>query len=187
MMFFCTSSSLAASPKPPIFALDGIFVWLDGEFYNQEKIVTGNEDLKTKSDAEILGRLYLKNRRFNFLELIDGQFSAVIYDSIQKKVHLLSDRLGLRFLFWTMHNGSIAWSSEVKAFLALPGFEPVIDRQAIKEFFAADYLLELRTWFEGVSLIPAASVTSWDIPAKSMSTFRYWWWGPDKTSRFFNH
>ena len=108
------------------------------------------------------------------MDKIDGHYNAVIYDSNKQKVHIFSDRLGMKQLYWTRQNGCFAWSAEVKAFLALPGFKPVIDPQAVKEFFEVGYLMELRTWFEGVSLIPSGTVITWDIAAAEMTMFRYW-------------
>ena len=65
---------------------------------------------------------------------------------------------------------------ELKAFLELPDFEPTIDPLAVEDFFGLRYLIGDRTWFEGVELLPAATVLTWDIQQQSLQRDRYWWW-----------
>jgi asparagine synthase (glutamine-hydrolysing) len=155
----------------------GVVVWLDGEFYNQPELnpdwhrVHGSSD-----DAGLLRTLYAADPGFGFLARIDGFFAAAIYDRTLKRVHLISDRYGLRHLYWTEHRGGVAWASEVKAFLALPGFEPTISQRAVDEFIAAGHLLENRTWFERVALLDSGSVYTYDLTRRTGSMRRYWWW-----------
>ncbi|MDQ3847542.1 MAG: asparagine synthase-related protein [Thermoproteota archaeon] len=171
----CASRShtniIQKNPQP--YSESGIFIWLDGEFYNQQDFLLWNKNV---DDTALLLKLYKKNNDFAFLKKIDGIFSAVIYDSNTQKVHLITDRYGLRHLYWLNHRGQLAWSSEVKAFLALPEFFPKIDEQAVKEFFEVGYLLEDRTWFKNVELLPSGTVLSFDIRSKKVLSHRYWWW-----------
>jgi asparagine synthase (glutamine-hydrolysing) len=37
-------------------------------------------------------------------------------------------------------------------------------------------MLENRTWFEGVELLPPGTIFSWDIATATSKTRRYWWW-----------
>ncbi len=161
--------------QPQPFFESGVYVWMDGEFYNQNGI-TNEFSIMMGSDPEILCSLYRRNEGFSFLKRIDGFYSAVIYDSRKKKVYLVSDRYGLRQIYWTIHNGCLCWGSEVKVMLALPSFVPNISRGAVDEFFNIGYLLEDRTWFEGVELLPTGTVLTWDIDEGTAHTQRYWWW-----------
>jgi asparagine synthase (glutamine-hydrolysing) len=154
---------------------DGIYIWLDGEFYNQREISVDPQSA-LDDDAAILLALFKQSRDFSFLRQIDGIFSAAIYDSIEQKVYLITDRYGLRHLYWTVHKGGLVWGSEVKAMLALPGFEPKIDLRAVEEFFGVGHLLEDRTWFEGVELLSSGTVLTWDIREQSLRKQRYWRW-----------
>ena len=156
-----------------------IRVWLDGEFTNRTFLANSlqaSENADELSDADIVAMLYQQRGDFSFLRTIDGIFSAVVYDESAQKIHLVSDRYGLRPLCWTVHNGSLAWSSELKAFLDLPEFEPKIDPLAVEDFFGLRYLIGDRTWFEGVELLPAATVLTWDIQQQALQRDRYWWW-----------
>lgn len=167
------------SPQPYIES--NIYIWLDGEFYNQDELIP-HINYAEKSDAEILLCLYREDDSLSFLKKIDGIYSAVIYDSQCKKIYLIKDRYGLRHLYCMIHNGSLVWSSEVKAMLAFPDFIPKIDRRAMKEFFEIGYILENRTWFEGIELMPSGTVSTWDISSRKLNKQRYWWWNEIKPS-----
>ena len=160
-------------PQP--YHKNGIYVWLDGEFSNRNEISSQIQGA-ANSDPEILCTLFKDSRDFSFLKQIDGIFSAVIYDSVGQKIYLVIDRYGLRHLYWTVHKHSLVWASEVKAMLALPDFQPRIDPLAVKEFFGAGFLLEDRSWFEGVELLSPGTIFTWDIQKQSARKDRYWWW-----------
>lgn len=157
------------------FHESGCYVWLDGEFYNQAQF-TENKNKRDKSDPKILLDLFEQEGDIAGLNIIDGTYAAVIYDSVNQKVHLISDRHGMRFLFWTVHRGHLAWSSELKAMLALPGFKPKIDLQAVGDFFQDGFIREDRTWFEQVKLLSPGTVLTWDIKLKMLHKRRYWGW-----------
>lgn len=155
----------------------GVRVWLDGEFYNREELAATLRDGEPfTSDPALLSALYRQDTQFDFLKQVDGIFSAVVYDEPRHRVHLLSDRYGLRHLFWTTHAGGLAWASEVKAMLGLQGFGPRVDRGAVEDFFDVGHLTGDRTWFEGVELLPSGTVLTWDDGVRAVSRRRYWWW-----------
>ncbi len=161
--------------EPQPYDEAGVYIWLDGEFYNTDELA---EKLASpvNGDAALLAWLYRQEKDFSFLKQIDGNYAAVIYDSRKQKVHLLNDRYGLRHLYWLVHAGNLVWSSEAKAMLALPGWQPKIDPLAVKQFFSIGYLLEDRSWFQGVELLSSGSVLTWDIRERRFHKQRYWWW-----------
>lgn len=163
-------------PQP--HSAGGVHVWLDGEFYNREELARslGDGDAPP-NDPALLLRLYGRGGGdFDFLKRVDGIYSAVVYDAAAGRVHLVSDRYGLRHLFWAEHAGGIAWGSEAKAMLGLPGFEPRVDREALSDFIRFGHLTGDRTLFEGVELLPSGTVLTWDERARSLGRRRYWWW-----------
>jgi len=164
--------------KPQPYNDSGVYIWLDGELYNQAELSPADHGV---SDPELIAKLYRNSKDFSFLKKVDGIYSAVIYDSVKSKVYILSDRYGLRHIYWGFLNNSLVWSSEVKAFLKLRDFSPRINGASIKDFFSAGFLLEDRTWFEGVKLLPSGTVLTYDLRTKEVSTDRYWWWDNIKT------
>jgi asparagine synthase (glutamine-hydrolysing) len=132
--------------------------------------------MDTSSDADLLRRMYLSDTSLSFLRKIDGIFSAVVFDSERQCLHLITDRYGLRHLYWTRRRNGVAWASEVKAFLALPEFKPRIDRGSVGEFFSFGYLLGNRTWLEDVALLPPGSTFGFDLRKDEIQIRNYWSW-----------
>jgi asparagine synthase (glutamine-hydrolysing) len=162
-------------PQP--LALGNLRVWLDGEFYNQQDLNVC-QNVRNQGDAAILAAMYREREAedFSFLRAIDGIYAAVIYDIDRQMLTLIADRYGLKHLYWTCQDGVLAWASELKAFLALPNFQPMIDRDAINDFFSAGYLTENKTWFEQVTLLPVGSVLKWDLRRRKAEVTEYWSW-----------
>jgi asparagine synthase (glutamine-hydrolysing) len=150
-------------------------LWLDGEFYKQDELCR-QYGLTPQSDPELFISLYQQNQNFSFLKKIDGVFVACLYDTKAQKLYLISDRHGMRRLYWTIYKNSLVWSGELKAFLALPEYQPQIDPYAVEDFLGLRYFINDRTWFADVKLFPAATVLTWDIQEQSLSQQRYWWW-----------
>ena len=172
------SAALGTPPQPS--ADDGLAVWLDGEFYNGDRLarefgLVGAGEARP-DDATLLRRLSRRDPDFSFLRRIDGIFAAVVYDSVEHRVHLISDRHGLRHLFWTAQGPAIAWASETKAMVALPGFRPRIDTSALDDFLRLGHMLGARTWLAGVEVLPAATRLTFDLRTGRIETARYWWW-----------
>jgi asparagine synthase (glutamine-hydrolysing) len=100
----------------------------------------------------------------------------VVFDSERQCLHLITDRYGLRHLYWTRTRNGVAWASEVKAFLALPEFKPKIDRGSVGEFFSIGYLLGNRTWLEDVALLSPGSHFVFDLRKDEIQIRNYWSW-----------
>ncbi|HEU4593786.1 MAG TPA: asparagine synthase-related protein [Pyrinomonadaceae bacterium] len=179
-LYATRSHTSITQPAPQPFEKEGVRVWLDGEFYNREELErlldAPARGAETPADASLLAALHRQDAGgdFGFLRHVDGIYSAVIYDALARRVHFVSDRYGLRRLFWTRHGAGVAWGSEVKAMLGLHGFEPKIDRASLRDFFDIGHLRGARTWLEGVELLPAATVLSWNLEERTASARRYW-------------
>ncbi len=156
------------------YVFDGkIFSWMEGEFYNQEEL-KAKYNLISTTDNELLVNIYNSTRSFEFLKNVDGCYAAALYDKKEKTLYLITDRYGFKPLCWGVINGDLVWSSELKGFLGHADFKPLIDRRAVEEFFDIGYLLENRTWFESIELVPPASILTFDVKKSKVSIQQYW-------------
>ena len=178
------SSSSQQQPDPQPVRANSSYLWLDGELYNREECPIAPDGRRAgpelATDPQWLLAAYEHHREsdqpWRFLHPLDGQFHAVLYDARSRQVHLISDRYGVRPLHWTRWRGTLVWVSEIKALLALPGYQPKLDRETIEDFLGIRYLLGDRSWFEGVERLPAATVLSWNEDSATLQTQRYWSW-----------
>jgi asparagine synthase (glutamine-hydrolysing) len=173
----CHIGIINTPPQPA--AIDDVFIWLDGEFYNHGDFP--REGNKRDDDALLLAKNYTADPSLGFMRRVDGFFSAVIYDRPRKKIVFCTDRHGFQHLYWIQAKGYVAWASEYKAFMALPGFSPAIDRESLQSFIDYGYIRGNRTWFNDVALAPPATVMSCDVNGGEMTSTRYWSWGDLKT------
>lgn len=163
----------------PYILNNQIYVWLEGEFYNQEEL-RAKYNVKSRTDNELIVNIYNSTKSFDFLKDIDGYYVSVLYNKEQNRVYLISDRFGYKTLYWGIVDGNLVWSSELKGFLAHKDFKQTIDLEAVKEFFGTGHLLEDCTWFKDIELVPPASVIAFDIKDSKIKHHHYWSWSDIK-------
>ncbi len=152
------------------FVRNGVYVSVEGEQY----------DYKYCNFEELIYNSYIRGNLEDFLNKLDGYFNAVIYDSKIKKVFLISDRYGMRMLYYYYKDGNFAFSGEVKGLLGLDFVESTIDESQINCFLDLGYLLEDNTWHKYIKLIRPATLMEFDIIGKSLTQKYYWKWSEIK-------
>lgn len=160
-----------------------VSVWIEGEVYNLSEIEAEFGLAADISFAEALVKVYLDGKLNQFLNKIDGYFCAALFDAKAQNIKLISDRYGMRMLYWYFHNDQFAWASEVKGILALNDVDKTIDPTSFDCFMDLGYLLGEHTWFEQIKLINPATVLTFDLNQKSIHQEYYWKWSEIKPSR----
>lgn len=161
---------------------DSVFVWVEGEAYNLDEITSQFGLVETDSLGGALIETYQANQLDAFLNKLDGYFCAALYDQKNQQIKLISDRYGMRMLYWYWHQGQFAWASEVKGVLALNDIDKTIDPTSFDCFMDLGYLLGEHTWFEQIKLINPATVLTFDLNQKSIHQEYYWKWSEIKPS-----
>uniref|UniRef100_K4A7Z3 Asparagine synthetase [glutamine-hydrolyzing] n=1 Tax=Setaria italica TaxID=4555 RepID=K4A7Z3_SETIT len=107
------------SGDQPLFNEDRtVVVVANGEIYNHKKIrkqFTGKHTFTTGSDCEVIIALYEEYGE-NFVDMLDGVFAFVLYDTRNKTFMAARDAIGVNPLYigWG-GDGSVWFSSEMKA------------------------------------------------------------------------
>ena len=149
-------------------------LWLDGEVTNCEALQRQyGLDSESIPVANLILALY-RQFGWEFLGVLDGIFVLALYDQEMHELTLVSDRYGLRPLYWVRTSEGIAYAGEVKALLKVPGVRMEIDPQAVDEWFSFGHLLGDRTWIKDVLLLPSATIMR--IGREGMIQNRYWSW-----------
>jgi asparagine synthase (glutamine-hydrolysing) len=93
-----------------------------------------------------------------FFERLNGVFAGLIIDLRHNKIVLFNDRYGLGRIYFHESGDGLYFASEAKAILkALPHLRR-LDMRGFGEFFACGCVLQNRTLFPGISLLPPGSV-----------------------------
>lgn len=145
-----------------------VHLWVEGEAYDVPDL-----------SAYILEN-YQNGNLNKALAKIDGYFCFVLYDAKAQKVLLITDRLGMRLLYFYAHENRFAWASEVKGLLALDFVDRTIDKTTPACFTEIGFLLEDRTWFEHIKLVDPATIIEFDMKDKTLSRHTYWAWSEIK-------
>jgi asparagine synthase (glutamine-hydrolysing) len=111
------------------------YLIFNGMIYNYlelKKILQKNYNFKTNSDTEVVLAAYL-NWGKNFFKKLDGMFSIVIWDDNKKKLIIARDHLGIKPLYYRIHESTLYVSSEIKPLLSISKNE--INKQIIYNYF----------------------------------------------------
>ncbi len=118
--------------QPMIF--DDILLVFNGEIYNYKELIKDeNLECKTKSDSEVLIRLYQKHG-FDFLNKLNGMFSFCIYDMKKELYFCARDRYGKKPFFYYFKDNKFIFSSSIKSILNLLDYKPNLNKVALSKY-----------------------------------------------------
>jgi asparagine synthase (glutamine-hydrolysing) len=130
-----------AGGKQPMVYRSGdhsIVLSYNGFIYNFKDLKAELENLghrfKSESDAEVLLHSYLEWGE-EFVQRINGVFAFAIWDERRQALILGRDRIGVKPLFYKVHNSGVLFGSELKAILAHPEVKPEVDVEGFSEVF----------------------------------------------------
>lgn len=136
-----------------------LHVTYNGEIFNHVELRAMLEargrSFRTASDTEVLLRLY-EEFGTECVGHINGDFAFAIWDGARHRLFLARDRMGVRPLFHTTHEGRFYFASEAKALFAVPGITAEIDPVALDQIFTLWAPIAPRTGFKGIFELPPA-------------------------------
>lgn len=99
------------------FCIEGIYLICNGEIYNHKELKDiYNLRPYSSSDCEVIIHLYLKLGLQETIQLLDGEFAFVLYDSNKHSFFAVRDRFGVKPLFFgTTSDNQLILASELKA------------------------------------------------------------------------
>ena len=99
----------------------------NGEFYDFQRIradlTARGVAFSTKSDSEILLRLYQRQGLEATLPLLRGEFAFALFDRAEDCLYLVRDRFGIKPQYWAMTPDGLVFGSELKVLFAHPAVE----------------------------------------------------------------
>src|SRR5208282_2597265 len=124
-------------------------------------------------DCEVLVHLF-EDKGKDLLNDLEGMFAFALFDARRGELLLARDRFGEKPLYWaSLPSGGLAFASEMKALLALPGVDRQPDIAAIAQFLALRYIPAPRTHVRGIRKLRAGEAISLGRGADPVRT-RFW-------------
>lgn len=146
----------------PISNEDGsIWMIANGEIYNfrelRELLQVEGHLFKTGSDCEVILHAY-EAYGDGFVEKLNGMFGFALWDARRRRLLVGRDRLGVKPVYLMRSDRRIAFASEAKALLALPGVSAELDPTALSAYLGLGYVPAPLCMFSGIEKLPPASV-----------------------------
>jgi len=152
-----------ASAQPMVDPATGVVLGYNGELYNYLEVRAELERLghvfTTRGDVEVVLRALVEWRERAF-ERFAGMFAIAAWDPRDRTLWLARDALGMKPLYLAPLSGcGLAFASEVKALLELPGVERRLAARGLVEYLEFGYRIEeCETMFAGISRLAPGEV-----------------------------
>ena len=148
---------LVSGDQPVANEARTVHVVFNGEIYNyrelRSELIGKGHHLRGTGDSEVIPRLY-EEHGLGFLSRLNGMFAIALWDSELRRLLLARDRMGIKPLYYSLHGGSLWFSSEVKCILAAGGSARVIDPMGVDQLLTFEYTASPTTLFEDVKKVP---------------------------------
>ena len=138
----------------PIGNEDGsIQLVYNGEIYNyrelRRSLRASGHRFATDTDTEVVVHAY-EEEGAEALARCNGIFALALWDAPRRRLLLARDPLGVKPLYYTLLPDGIAFASEIKALLSLPGLTPEVDPEGLDLYLAFRFVPPPHTLFRNI-------------------------------------
>jgi asparagine synthase (glutamine-hydrolysing) len=155
----------------PMSNEDGtVWITYNGEIYNfadlRRELEGKGHRFRSHTDTEAIVHLYEEygpDRLKECLNRLNGMFALAICDlrGASPKLFLARDHFGIKPLYYSERGGKLAFASEVKALLEVPGIEASMNVEALNQYLTFLWVPDPLTMFEGIRKLPAGHYAIW--------------------------
>jgi len=165
---------LSADGHMPMSNQDGtVWITYNGEIYNFAALrreLEGKNNahrFRSHTDTEVVLHLYEEygpDRFQDCLNRLHGMFAIAICDlrGPSPKLFLARDHFGIKPLYYCERGGKLAFASEIKALLEVPGIEASMSLEALDQYLTFLWVPDPLTMFEGIRKLPAGHYALWE-------------------------
>jgi asparagine synthase (glutamine-hydrolysing) len=147
----------------------------NGEIYNfpglRQELEKRGYHFHTETDTEVILNAY-REFGIDFLRHLEGMFAFALWDRKQRQLLLARDRTGIKPLFYYQRDGGLAFASELKPILLVPGLERRVNRRALRSAIRYASNIEDESMIASVFKLPPAHYLIWRDGNCSQGT--YW-------------
>jgi asparagine synthase (glutamine-hydrolysing) len=162
----------------PMSNEDGtVWITYNGEVYNfadlRRELDGKGHRFRSHTDTEAVVHLY-EEYGVDCLNRLNGMFSLAICDlrGASPKLFLARDHFGIKPLYYCERGGKLAFASEIKALLEVPGIEATMSMEALDKYLTFLWVPDPLTMFEGILKLPAGHFAIWQ--GGELKIEQYW-------------
>lgn len=154
---------LSTAAGQPMCNEDGtLWVTFNGEIYNHSEIRAELQELgghtwrTDHSDTEVIIHAF-EQWGINCLHKFRGMFAIALWETRTKTLWLVRDRIGIKPLYYSIHNSRITFASEIKALLQDPGQKRAVHEEAFYHYLSFLTTPAPQTLFDGIKKLPSGT------------------------------
>ena len=172
---------LSPAGHQPMSNEDGtVWVIFNGEIYNfrelRRELEAAGHQFRSRTDSEVLVHLWEEHGR-DMVRRLNGMFAFCIWDERRGEAFVARDHAGIKPLYLAEVPGGLAFASEPKVLLSIPGVRRRVDPIALQQFLTFLWVPGERTMWQDVRRLPAGGWLSWTAQATTSGT----WWDWDQS------
>lgn len=176
---------LSEAGNQPFFSQDKRYVMVyNGELYNYKEIKLelqraehGSKNLpyifRTSTDTEVILAAYLRwgtdcVKRFN------GMFAFAIWDTLEQKLVIARDRMGVKPLYYQFKNNTLLFGSEIRALINSGLIDKKINLKSVAEYIQYTTVHAPNTILQDVLMLMPGHILEFNIQNSSFNISQYW-------------
>lgn len=173
---------LSETGRQPMTSSTGRFVvTFNGEIYNyldlRRELGQLGHSFRGQSDTEVMLAAFEQWGVPEAVPRFNGMFAIAAWDVVERRMHLVRDRLGKKPLYYSAADRSLCFGSELKALRRMPGFRGEIDRDALCLYMRHNYVPAPYSIYRDVRKLEPGTIASFECRSGSVreaSNVRYW-------------
>jgi len=138
-----------------------------GEEYSDDRVAYFSQNGHRSAGSSEAGYLIERSQEPNFIPNLNGMFHGLVANRARGVVTLFNDRYGMHRLCYHQTSDTFYFGCEAKAILAARPDLRTPDARSLGEFVSLSCVLENRTIFKGIQVLPAAS--AWEFRNAELS------------------
>lgn len=141
--------------SPPVLRQGKWAAVIDALLFNREELLPLVGMDNSAGDEELLFRL-IQKKGTAALKLVNGDFAGAMYDKEEKTWLLFRDHMGVRPLYVYMKGGEIAFATDIRGLLRMPGMDATVnERQLYLRMMGGNDNSATQTAFANISMVDA--------------------------------
>lgn len=170
---------LSEVANQPMNSADGrLWISFNGEIYNHAEIrkeldALGPRQWNTAhSDTEVILNAF-QEWGIDCLDKFRGMFAFALWDSRSRELWLVRDRIGIKPLFYSVHNNRVTFASQLNALLKDPDQARAVDEEGLYHYLTFQGTPAPKTLLRGVHKVPPGTWLRID-ESGAIREHRYW-------------
>ena len=173
-----------AGHQPMPSATGRYWTVFNGEIYNfrelRNELGGGGACFRGTSDTEVLLEAFEQWGVEEALPRFAGMFALAVWDRVERRLHLIRDRLGEKPLYYGWVGGSLVFGSELKALRAHPQWQSEIDRGALALFLRHSCVPAPYSIYTNVRKVVPGTMLTFQSAARSVPPVQHTYWSARK-------